>query len=84
MPKVAQNRPAVANSRSPPTPWLPMVVIDSMPNTMRPAIIVAPPSTRCPVGRSPSTSVARISPDSAAQAGWMVVPWPSGTSMKPV
>ena len=36
------------------------------------------------VGRSRSTTVARIRPNSAAQAGWMVVPWPSGTSMKPV
>ena len=64
--------------------WLPMVVIDSKPNTSRPAMMVAPPRMRWPVGRSPSTSVARISPDKAAQAGWIVVPWPSGTSKKPV
>jgi hypothetical protein len=47
-------------------------------------MMVMPPMMRWAVGRSPRTSVARMSPDSAAQAGWMVVPWPSGTKIKPV
>ena len=39
--------PAVTNKRSPPTPWLPMVVSDSEPNTISPATMVAPPRMRC-------------------------------------
>ena len=85
MPNVAQNTPAVTNIRSPPTPWLPMVASDSAPNTSRPAMMVAPPMMRCARRAARAArALARISPNSAAQAGWMVVPWPSGTRMKPV
>ena len=46
VPKVAQNSPAVANRRSPPTPALPIVVSDSAPNIRRPAMMMAPPMMR--------------------------------------
>ena len=74
IPAVAQKQPAVTNSRSPPTPCLPMVVNDSKPNTSKPPMIAAAPNSRCGVIRSRKTKVARTMPNSAAQAGWMVVP----------
>ena len=46
VPNVAQNNPAVANKRSPPTPALPIVVSDSAPNISRPAMMIAPPMMR--------------------------------------
>ena len=83
MPKVAKNVPASTNSRSPATPCTPMVVIASPPITTRPATMTSAPVMRFAGSRSCSTTVASTRPSTAAVEGWMMPPWPSGTSGKP-
>ena len=80
MPKIANELPAATNNRSPVMPCAPMVLSASTPITQSPSTMVSAPATRRHGKASLSTIRARISPPTAAQDGWMMPPWPSGTN----
>ena len=80
IPKTAKQHPAATNSRSPPTPCAPIVRNASAPITAKPTTMASAPTTRRAGNGSFNTTRASIMPPSAAQDGWIMPPWPSGTN----
>ena len=83
MPKIAKEKPAATNMKSPVNPCVPKVLSASVPMTIRPTTMTSAPPIRRAGRGSLSTRAANSRPPSEAHDGWMIAPWPSGTRRKP-